>query len=54
MFYVKSEDSNFYALRHRQIFLNQALGAAYTPLSLGPDGRIYTENDGILLSVGQQ
>jgi len=35
------------------IFLNQALGVAYTPLSLGPDGRIYTENDGILFAVGQ-
>ncbi|HTS60813.1 MAG TPA: hypothetical protein VMH28_02255 [Candidatus Acidoferrales bacterium] len=35
-----------------KIFLNQALGAAYTPLSLGPDGRIYTENDGILFAVG--
>ena len=36
-----------------RIFLNQALGAAYTPLSLGPDGKIYTENGGILFSVGQ-
>jgi len=35
------------------IFLNQAIGAAYTPLSLGPDGTIYTENDGILLAVGR-
>ena len=36
-----------------RIFLNQALGAAYTPLSLGPDGKIYTENDGILFTVGK-
>jgi hypothetical protein len=35
-----------------KIFLNQAIGAAYTPLSLGLDGRIYTENDGILFAVG--
>ena len=35
------------------IFLNQAIGAAYTPLSLGPDGTIYTENDGILFAVGK-
>jgi hypothetical protein len=33
-------------------FLNQALGAANTPLSLGPDGMIYTENDGILFAIG--
>jgi hypothetical protein len=57
--YANSEDGNLYVIRpggsllgHR--FLNQALGAAYTPLSLGPDGRIYTENDGILFAVGQQ
>ena len=35
------------------IFLNQAIGAAYTPLSLGPDRTIYTENDGILFAVGK-
>ena len=32
--------------------MNLALGAAYTPLALGPDGRIYTENDGQLFAVG--
>jgi len=56
--YANSEDGSLYVLRQRgglvgRIFLNQALGAAYTPLSLGPDGKIYTENDGILFSVGQ-
>lgn len=56
--YVNSEDGNLYVLRQGggligSIFLNQALGAAYTPLSLGPDGKIYTENDGILFVVGQ-
>jgi hypothetical protein len=55
--YANSEDGNLYVIEqggglHGQIFLNQALGAAYTPLSLGPDGRIYTENDGILFAVG--
>jgi hypothetical protein len=55
--FANSEDGNLYVIRqggavHGQIFLNQALGAAYTPLSLGPDGRIYTENDGILFAVG--
>jgi len=56
--YANSEDGNLYVIRQGgslqgKIFLNQALGAAYTPLSLGPDGRIYTENDGILFAVGQ-
>jgi hypothetical protein len=56
--YANSEDGNLYVIGQGarlfgKIFLNQALGAAYTPLSLGPDGRIYTENDGILFSVGQ-
>jgi len=55
--YVNSEDGRLYVIRQGgaqigNIFLNQALGAAYTPLSLGPDGRIYTENDGILFAVG--
>ena len=55
--FVNSEDGNLYLIRQGgtqlgKIFLNQALGAAYTPLSLGPDGRIYTENDGILFAVG--
>lgn len=56
--YANSEDGNLYVIRQGgaslgQIFLNQALGAAYTPLSLGPDGKIYTENDGILFTVGK-
>ena len=34
------------------LFLNQAQGAAYTPLSIGPDGKLYTQNDGHLLVVG--
>jgi hypothetical protein len=56
--YANSEDGRLYVIKQGgalagSIFLNQALGAAYTPLSLGPDGRIYTENDGILFAVGQ-
>jgi hypothetical protein len=55
--FVNSEDGRLYVIRQGgaqigNIFLNQALGAAYTPLSLGPDGKIYTENDGILFAVG--
>jgi len=58
--FANSEDGNLYVIKQHpggsllgHIFLNQAIGAAYTPLSLGPDGRIYTENDGILFAVGQ-
>ena len=55
--YANSEDGNLYVIKQGgvpvgNIFLNQALGAAYTPLSLGRDGRIYTENDGLLFAVG--
>ncbi len=60
--YANSEDGNIYALQQgnsgvfttpkQRLFLNLALGAAYTPLSIGPDGLIYTENDGRLFAVG--
>ncbi len=56
--YANSEDGNVYAINQggtlkSNIFLNQALGAAYTPLAIGPDGIIYTENKGILSAVGK-
>jgi hypothetical protein len=35
-----------------RIFLMQALGAAYTPLSMGPEGRVYAQNTGRLFAVG--
>jgi hypothetical protein len=60
--YVTSEDGNIYALPQghsgvfnvakANLFLNEALGAAYTPLSIGPDGRLYTQNNGHLFVVG--
>jgi hypothetical protein len=64
--YVNSEDGNLYVLAQPattgpnvvvtqpagNIFLNLALGAAYTPLSIGPDGKLYTQNDGHLFVVG--
>jgi hypothetical protein len=55
--YANSEDGSLYVIRQggalsSKVFLNQALGAAYTPLSLGLNGIIYTENDGILFAVG--
>jgi hypothetical protein len=37
----------------RRIFLNRATDAAYTPVSLGPDGRIYALNDGVLFVLGK-
>jgi hypothetical protein len=57
---VNSEDGNIYELTQAsqgtaaagKLFLNQAIGAAYTPLSIGPDGKLYTQNDGRLFVVG--
>jgi outer membrane protein assembly factor BamB len=60
--YANSEDGRLYAIGqgHRgvfttprgSLFLSSALGAAYTPLSLTPDGRVLTQNDGHLFAVG--
>jgi outer membrane protein assembly factor BamB len=60
--YANSEDGNVYAIPQgntnifktpkQQLFLKQALGAAYTPLSIGPDGKLYVQNDGHLFIVG--
>lgn len=55
--YANSEDGNLYAIGQggvlqKQLFLNWALGAAYTPLALGPDGTIYTQNAGTVFVVG--
>jgi hypothetical protein len=56
--YANSEDGNLYAIKQggtlkASIFLQLALGAAYTPLAIGPDGKIYTENEGRLFVVGR-
>ncbi len=60
--YVNSEDGNIYELPQGKtgvftaptgkLFLNLAIGAAYTPLSIGPDGKLYTQNNGHLFVVG--
>ena len=55
--YANSEDGNLYAINQggnirQTIFLQLALGAAYTPISIGADGRIYTQNAGHLFVVG--
>jgi BACON domain-containing protein len=60
--FVNSEDGNIYELPQGntgvfttpagKMFLDIALGAAYTPLSIGPDGKLYTQNNGQLFVVG--
>lgn len=55
--YANSEDGNLYIIGQggvlrASLFTNLALGGAYTPLSLGPDGIIYTQNEGVFLAVG--
>jgi len=60
--YANSEDGNVYAIPQghtgvfttpkSKLFLKIAIGAAYTPLAIGADGKLYTENDGFLFVVG--
>ena len=55
--YANSEDGNLYALNpdgtlKQKIFQQLALAAAYTPTSIGPDGKIYSQNAGHLFVVG--
>jgi hypothetical protein len=64
--YVESEDGNAYVIPPghkgvfdmntpgvKRLFLQLALGAAYTPLSIGSDGKIYTQNAGHLFVLGE-
>ena len=56
--YANSEDGNLYALNpdgtlKQKIFQQLALAAAYTPASIGPDGKIYSQNAGRLFVVGK-
>jgi outer membrane protein assembly factor BamB len=55
--YANSEDGNLFAIGQGgslilEIFQQLALGAAYTPASIGGDGKIYSQNDGHLFVVG--
>lgn len=52
--YVNSEDGNLFPINpdgtlKQEIFQQLASGAAYTPTSIGSDGRIYSQNAGHLL-----
>ncbi len=61
--YVESEDGNVYVLGQGhtgvfttpdfKLFTNLAIGAAYTPFSIDPAGRLYAENNGHLFVMGQ-
>ena len=55
--FANSEDGTLYAFDPHgnlveKIFLNTALGAAYTPVAIGPNGIVYTQNNGHLFAVG--
>jgi hypothetical protein len=60
--YSPAEDGNVYAIPNGnsgvfttpagKLFTTLALGAAYTPLSIDADGRVYAQNDGHLFVVG--
>ncbi len=65
--YAESEDGNAYVIPQghtgifdmtspdvQRIFMQLALGAAYTPLSIGRDGKIYTQNGGHLFVLGDR
>jgi hypothetical protein len=56
--YADSEDGSLFAIKQGgklkgQIFLQAAVGAAYTPASIGRDGKIYTLNNGDMFVVGK-
>jgi hypothetical protein len=61
--YASSEDGHVYSIPQghhgvfikpqQRIFLLEALGAAYTPLSIGEDGKEYSQNDGHLFIIGK-
>jgi hypothetical protein len=55
--FVNSEDGYLYQISQggfvaARILLQSALGAAYTPLSIGSDGLIYAQNSGHLFVIG--
>ncbi|HET9158652.1 MAG TPA: hypothetical protein VFN91_18400 [Myxococcaceae bacterium] len=56
--HANAEDGFAYVIKQggvlkERTFLNQALGAAYTPTSIDPEGRIYVLNNGELSVLGR-
>jgi hypothetical protein len=56
--FANSEDGRVYRIdadgsSSSYIFLNESLGAAYTPLAIDGQGRIYSLNGGVMTVVGQ-
>jgi outer membrane protein assembly factor BamB len=56
--YGDSEDGNLYVIKQGgtvkgKIFLQKATDAAYTPVSIGRDGKIYTLNNGDMFALGK-
>ncbi|OLC75069.1 MAG: hypothetical protein AUH72_20955 [Acidobacteria bacterium 13_1_40CM_4_65_8] len=56
--FANSEDGHLFAIAQggllkQKIFQQLALGAAYTPASLGGDGKVYTQNAGHLFVVSR-
>jgi outer membrane protein assembly factor BamB len=56
--YAASEDGGLYAIDRggnllHHLFLDLAVGAAYTPIALDAAGRVFTQNDGIVFALGR-
>jgi outer membrane protein assembly factor BamB len=61
--YATSEDGHVYSIPQgntgvfttplQKIFLLEALGAAYTPMAIGEDGKEYSQNNGHLFVIGK-
>ncbi len=55
--YANSEDGNVYVIDSTgklkgKMFLKSSVEAAYTPVAIGPDGKVYAENDGEVFVLG--
>jgi hypothetical protein len=52
LYSIPQGQTGVFTTPRQSLFLLQALGAAYTPVAFGPDGKIYTQNGGHLFVVG--
>jgi hypothetical protein len=57
--FASSEDGFLYAVgttgtQRTKLFLDSAVGAAYTPIAIGPDGVLYVQNNGVLFALGSR